>query len=1404
MTRRTRRFIVGIAIVPVLIGLVLAGFLFYLETNHAQSLIQAKVNETIPGAISWGRFRFSLLKGELELRDVVLKDPTKDLLAGFDRLFLDISWTPLLRGELTVSELILEKPWIALQMDRQGKLNLASAFPAIKPKQAKEKEKFKKKQAWPIHFTLKSAKLSKISISYETRDVDYLAEIKHLDFAADVHLSEKSGNFALEIAGGCLNGPKVRAELDQFKIAAALRENKINLQVFKAATPVSELQLSGYIYHVFTHPMLDLEINSNVSLPEVQKILCLKPQANGRITARLNVNGDLNNPAAILCLDYEGGKILKKPIDNIHLDLQLKDRFVNINDLHITAASGNLKLRGSVNLQKAFTAGLISAQKDLEAISYELNLVQEGMRLEQLIPEAGDLKGILYSDAYFCGEGISPQKFSAKIALKFFIKQMTAGPAAGPVDFNLNAGASLDKGMLSVEHFVAVADGFKLQTCGHLNFPSKKFHAKVLLDAPRLEQTLSLIGIKNVKGNLKLKSDASGCLKRPVFDFSFQGNDLCFQGISIGSVQANANLNQSGILKVTQLSLNNQGSSLEGGGTIQLFKDSFEFGSVFPVNFFADIRDIELKDFLNQSIASGKIDGRLTFSGNLKALQAKCHLRGKNLGAENIRIGDVAMNARFSEGNLYVDRMEVSNGKSGLRLSGTSNLLNPKTMKPLEDPLFKFKLEGDTVFIEDFTDKIRGKLSLFAHIEGSIAQPRGTFRLNGTDVDFGIQKIERVELFSELDEKGIWIDPIRITVARDELIEGRGWFSPEKMYQITLASKGISLSNINKIRDRKIASGKIIFNISGNGTFDDPRMNGKIILNNFSVQGKPVDDMNLYLNVREQLVKVSGNSNFNFDASFHLKKKEFWASILFNETDLAPYFKIAGRNDVSGTITGTMEARGNTELIDRMEALADFSKLDLFIAQKRLIRSRNFKIFFKNEEIFIPGIQLDLLTEGNIDISGRGELFGPLCFKLNGKLPLRGVGLFVEDLDDLAGDISFSAQMDGALPHPDIRADVVFEKMGLTVPALSQKFHDVCGRVRITPKTLMIDQINGQLDTGRFDLSGRVDLEGFQPVRMFLSANADALPLKVPDTMDMCLNARLTLEGTPQESTVRGETVIIEGTYYKDVNLSLLQAVGQKKRESVSSPPDISLPFLKNMNLDISINRKNPFIIDNNLAQMEIAPDLRVKGTLNRPIISGRASIESGTIEYQKKTFLVKKGIIDFINPYKIEPVLDIKSEVKVRQWIILLEITGTMDRLGFKLSSEPPETDGDILSLLALGKTSREMIEGEGGNFRSAEQMLAEMIASAFEKDIKKVTGIDTLEVENGGDGDEQDRIKVTVGKELSKRMTVKYTTASEDGERNQRATAEYKFLENVLLSGFQNSNGTFGGALQYRLEFR
>jgi hypothetical protein len=75
----------------------------------------------------------------------------------------------------------------------------------------------------------------------------------------------------------------------------------------------------------------------------------------------------------------------------------------------------------------------------------------------------------------------------------------------------------------------------------------------------------------------------------------------------------------------------------------------------------------------------------------------------------------------------------------------------------------------------------------------------------------------------------------------------------------------------------------------------------------------------------------------------------------------------------------------------------------------------------------------------------------------------------------------------------------------------------------------------------------------------------------------------------------------------------------------------------------------------------------------------------------------------------------------------------------------------------------------------------------------------------ESDDDDDEQsaDRVQVTVGKKLSQRLTVKYEVESGSEELVQRAVSEYRFLEHLLASGFQDSAGGYGGELVFRIEF-
>ncbi len=326
----------------------------------------------------------------------------------------------------------------------------------------------------------------------------------------------------------------------------------------------------------------------------------------------------------------------------------------------------------------------------------------------------------------------------------------------------------------------------------------------------------------------------------------------------------------------------------------------------------------------------------------------------------------------------------------------------------------------------------------------------------------------------------------------------------------------------------------------------------------------------------------------------------------------------------------------------------------------------------------------------------------------------------------------------------------------------------------------------------------------YQPEQFHLELNTRNLYLDFPDLMEINISSRLILEGTPAGSMLNGEIILLEGRYDKDFKLNLTQMTQkQRTRPPRRQPPGIS--FFDRMALDIDIIRRAPFWIDNNIAWLSISPDLTLHGTVYRPLISGRARVDSGTIMFQKKEFEVLKGIIDFVNPYAIEPVIDIIGETQVRSWRIQLSLSGTPDNLNLQLSSVPQESHADIIALLAFGKTTRELRRSGSGDGLSPSDILAGFVADSLQPHVKETIGLDSVEIQADKRSDTGTYGgTVTLGKELSRQLSVKYGVGVKDGETVQRVTTDYKILENFWLSGFQETGGNFGGGLKYRLEFR
>jgi translocation and assembly module TamB len=802
----------------------------------------------------------------------------------------------------------------------------------------------------------------------------------------------------------------------------------------------------------------------------------------------------------------------------------------------------------------------------------------------------------------------------------------------------------------------------------------------------------------------------------------------------------------------------------------------------------------------------GKMNMNGNVSGTLRELALDARLNGGNLGFKNIKFGKADMNIRFSNGRLFLEHGKILNGNSKLNISGFARIFDPGDYKLIENPDFDVELNGDTLFLEDFVQGMTGMFVLNGHVKGNADHPKGKLDLSGKNVDLNIQKLNEIKLASTIDGRQIHIDPLSLVVAPGEEIVLKGWVSMDKNYDFSMISNDISLKNIKKMASLNIDSGKISLDISGKGRFENPQLQGKVVLSDLSFNNQRLEKVPFEIKVEDQMAYISGGLSFFLDATYGLESRSFSISARFDNTDLTPYLQLVGRKELNGAITGSIESKGKFGSPIQIEGTTRISQLAIFWKETPLIKGNDLKLLVHNDDISIPGMRLSLFDQGYFTIKGSGKLNKDLDLEADGTIPFKILPMFTEAISDATGESHFSLKANGSLSAPNFIIHLDIKDGGMSIAGVVQKLHHMNGGVRITSNAIVLDNIKGMLDTGKFVFNGDIDLDRYQPSNIGLKLNVDNLPITIPDVLDVRLSSELDLRGSPEKSLLKGDIVLLEGTYNKDVRLNLMESIGQESREEPLVTSKTPWPFFNNMVLDCKIRYKAPFVVDNNIALLSIKPDLNIYGTVNHPLISGRAEVESGTVYFQKNEFIVKKGVLDFINPYKIEPTIDIQSEAKIREWTVFLNVSGTSNNLKFNLSSNPMESEQDILSLLITGKTTQELVAREGGSALSAKHMLADVLSESAQKEIKNATGLDIVSLEYNGakDAEASDGVKVTLGKELSRRVTVKYDIQTKNAKVIRKVITEYKFFETLLMNAFQDTEGTVGAGIQFRLEFR
>jgi autotransporter translocation and assembly factor TamB len=254
------------------------------------------------------------------------------------------------------------------------------------------------------------------------------------------------------------------------------------------------------------------------------------------------------------------------------------------------------------------------------------------------------------------------------------------------------------------------------------------------------------------------------------------------------------------------------------------------------------------------------------------------------------------------------------------------------------------------------------------------------------------------------------------------------------------------------------------------------------------------------------------------------------------------------------------------------------------------------------------------------------------------------------------------------------------------------------------------------------------------------------------------------------------------------------------------------------LRLNIDIIAQQSLRVENNLARLVSSADLKLQGTFDKPILYGRADIDSGDLILEGNRLIVTRGTIGFSNPTKIEPYFDIEAETRLRvpgeTYRVTIGVSGTTSHAALQLDSDPPLSQVDIVSLLLRSQTTnpqdselRGLNPAAAGRAESdllkavGARLLTNSISAPVGQLFEQTLGIDFQIAPSLGS--ETDPLtptaRVVLGRRLSNRAYLTYSRALGTANRDQIMVLEYDQNDRVGWVLTQNNDRTF--AFEFRV---
>jgi translocation and assembly module TamB len=633
-------------------------------------------------------------------------------------------------------------------------------------------------------------------------------------------------------------------------------------------------------------------------------------------------------------------------------------------------------------------------------------------------------------------------------------------------------------------------------------------------------------------------------------------------------------------------------------------------------------------------------------------------------------------------------------------------------------------------------------------------------------------------------------------------------YSPKtEQYDVDVSASRFKLEMLKTIQARNAGiAGVLTLSAKGHGTVTNPAFDANVNIANLKVRNQSIREIQAQLGVANQHANATLRANLEQTSIDAKGQVDLTGEHLANaKIDTGPIpigFLLASyMPSLGSSITGETELHGslNGPLLDpdRLQAHLEIPTLSLIHKSQQIKNARPLRISYSGGLIKIEDAEMQG-NGTNVKLAGSvpTNRIASMDLRLNGSLDLSMLKEFQQDLDS-SGSVDVQLAARGILSSPQVQGQVRVAHAAATSANIPIGFENVNGSFTVNGNRIDIGNFTGNAGGGNVSATGFLT---YGPKTDFsFNVEANNVRVRYPDGVRSIVGGSLQLSGSPANSRLGGNVLIDRLSFTPDFDMA--NFIGQFSGET---PPEAPSVFQQNMKLKVAIQTASNLNAVSSKLSVAGAANLTVGGTAANPVILGRTTLTGGEVFFLGKRYEVQNGTIEFANPVRTEPTLNLYVTTTVQQYNITLNFIGPIDRLRTNYTSDPSLAPADIINLIAFGKTAAQSASATSMSTSvGAESVLAQGVSGQVSGRVEKLAGISQLSIDPlAGTNSNDPGSQISVQQRVSGNLLLTFST-DVTSTQNQAVQLQYEVKRNVSLSVLRDQNGGYAIDVRVRKDF-